>query len=91
MKPRPFSAFDGGQIRGANSKTRVVLGIYTPWTGGEGVDGIVDMNRLPATERVSDRNGNYVGDIFIADLDTGKLVNVYKDDEHVGYFAPNGF
>ena len=36
LKPRPFSAFEGRQIRGVNSKTRVVLGIYTPWTSGEG-------------------------------------------------------
>ena len=62
-----------------------------PHFPGEGEDGIIDMNQLPATEGVSDRHGNYVGDIFIADLDSGKVVHVYKDGEHVGYFSPNGF
>ena len=62
-----------------------------PHFPGEGVDGIIDMSQLPATQGVVDRNGNYVGDVFRKDLDSDGVVNVYKDGEHVGYFSPNGF
>ena len=31
-----------------------------PHFPGEGVDGIIDMNQLPATVGVVDRNGNHV-------------------------------
>ncbi len=58
---------------------------------GEGADGIIDMNQLPATEGVVDRNGNYVGEVVRADFETDSVLNVYKDGDHVGYFGPNGF
>ena len=63
-----------------------------PLLPGEGADGIIDMNQLPATEGVVDRNGDYVGEISRADLDAdNSVVNVYNNGEHVGYFGPNGF
>ena len=63
-----------------------------PLLPGESADGIIDMNQMPATEGVVDRNGDYVGEVLRGEIDSDmSVVNVYNNGEHVGYFGPNGF
>ena len=60
---------------------------------GEGADGVITSQELPATVNVVDRNGKYVGIVRRSDLETdAATVNVYDEEgSHVGYFGPNGF
>ena len=60
---------------------------------GEGSDGVITLQELPATVNVVDRNGKYAGIVRRSDLETdAATVNVYDEEgSHVGYFGPNGF